>query len=104
MSYVEPAVRLDPGLDEADLFHPGPAFEAAPDEPVPGEARVFEAMVTFEESSRFLTCGLCSQQAVFMIPDGLRCDEHAWQAAARLDWDTVDPWVPIRIHRSTRHG
>jgi hypothetical protein len=35
-----------------------------------------------------------------MIPDGLVCDEHAWQAAARIDWDDVDPWVPIRIDRS----
>ncbi len=45
-------------------------------------------------------CILCSQPAVFMIPEGMTCDEHAWQAAARLDWDETDPWVPIRIDRS----
>ena len=45
-------------------------------------------------------CKLCSQQAVFIIPDGLMCDEHAWQAAARLRWDESEPWVPIRIDRA----
>jgi hypothetical protein len=35
-----------------------------------------------------------------MIPDGMTCGEHAWQAAARLDWEDSDPWVPIRIDRS----
>jgi len=45
-------------------------------------------------------CTFCRQLALFMIPDGLVCDEHAWQAAARLDWDVSDPWVPIRIDKS----
>lgn len=45
-------------------------------------------------------CIHCSQPAVFLIPDGMTCDEHAWQAAARLDWECADPWVPIRIDRS----
>ena len=45
-------------------------------------------------------CIRCSQLALFMIPDGLVCDEHAWQAAARLDWEESDPWVPIRIDKS----
>ena len=45
-------------------------------------------------------CTFCRQLALFMIPDGLVCDEHAWQAAARLDWDVADPWVPIRIDKS----
>ena len=45
-------------------------------------------------------CTFCRQLALFMIPDGLVCDEHAWQAAARLDWETSDPWVPIRIDKS----
>lgn len=35
-----------------------------------------------------------------MIPEGMSCDEHAWQAAARTNWDDADPWVPIRIDRS----
>lgn len=55
---------------------------------------------TVAEALRFLKCRLCSQPAVFMIPSGVVCDEHAWQAAARLDWDDSDPWVPIRIHTS----
>lgn len=61
------------------------------------EARAYEAMVTFEGSSRFLICGVCSGKAVFVIPDGLRCREHAWQAAARIDWASGEPWVPIAI-------
>lgn len=56
---------------------------------------------TVAESLRFLKCRLCRQAAVFMIPSGVVCDEHAWQAAARLDWDYGDPWVPIRIHTKT---
>lgn len=46
------------------------------------------------------TCGLCSQPALFMIPGGMTCEEHAWQAAARTHWDEADPWVPIRIDKS----
>lgn len=46
------------------------------------------------------TCMLCSQLAVFLIPDGMVCDEHAWQAAARAGWDHSDLWVPIRIDKS----
>lgn len=45
-------------------------------------------------------CMLCSQSAVFMIPDGAVCDEHAWQAAARTRWDDAEVWVPIRIDKS----
>lgn len=45
-------------------------------------------------------CRLCRQPAMYMIPDGMSCDEHAWQAAARLDWQSTEPWVPIRIDRS----
>ncbi|MGD2101194.1 MAG: hypothetical protein PVG83_03090 [Acidimicrobiia bacterium] len=56
---------------------------------------------TVRESLRFLKCRLCSQAAEFMIPSGVVCNEHAWQAAARLDWDGGDPWVPIRIHTSS---
>lgn len=99
VSYVEPAVRLHPDIEKGGSESP---LEAR-DEPTVSdldEARIFEAMVSFEESSRFVRCGICTQKAVFMVPDGLRCDEHAWQAAALLDWDEVDPWVPIRIDRS----
>lgn len=46
------------------------------------------------------SCSHCRQQALFSIPDGEVCHEHAWQAAARLDWETADIWVPIRIDRS----
>ena len=55
---------------------------------------------TASESDGSPQCLLCRQPAVFMIPDGMRCDEHAWQAAARLDWESSDVWVPIRIDRS----
>lgn len=97
--YVEPAVRLDP---EAEL----PADDLAASQsagPSIGdldEKRIFEAIVSFESSTRRLACGLCAQPAVFLIPDGLTCEEHAWQAAAGLDWDASDPWVPIRIDGS----
>ncbi len=50
---------------------------------------------------RFLKCHLCSQTAVYLIPSGVVCDEHAWQAAARLNWSVSDPWVPIRIDTSS---
>ncbi|HET8738762.1 MAG TPA: hypothetical protein VFO17_03410 [Acidimicrobiia bacterium] len=85
LRYVDSAVRLRPNVEptQAEL----------------DEVMVFEAMITFEDS-RIRRCLLCTQPAVFMIPDGLVCDEHAWQAAARIDWDDVDPWVPIRIDRS----
>ena len=65
------------------------------------DIKIFEASITFEDTSRYRQCHLCAQPAVFMIPDGMVCDEHAWQAAARLDWEDTDPWVPIRIDRST---
>lgn len=84
--YVEPAVRLRPDF--------------APTAAELDEVKIFEATITFEESTRQRTCRLCAQPAMFMIPDGLMCDEHAWQAAARLDWDDADPWVPIRIDKS----
>lgn len=85
LHYVEASVQIRPDLEPtvAEL----------------SEAMVFEARITFEDS-RLRKCLHCGQQAVFMIPDGLVCDEHAWQAAARLDWDESDPWVPIRIDRS----
>ena len=57
-----------------------------------------EEQVTQAVSQR--KCAFCRQLALFMIPDGLVCDEHAWQAAARLDWENADPWVPIRIDKS----
>ena len=85
LRYVDTSVQIRPDLEPttAELT----------------EAMVFEARITFEDS-RVRKCLLCGQQAAFMIPDGLVCDEHAWQAAARLDWDESDPWVPIRIDRS----
>jgi hypothetical protein len=97
VSYVEPAVRPDADVEvrEMDI--------GAEPEPTPSdleEAKVFEAIITFEASSRILRCGVCTQAAMFTIPAGLRCDEHAWQAASRIDWDDADPWVPIRIYRS----
>ena len=45
-------------------------------------------------------CALCTRQAVFLIPDQRVCEEHAWQAASRIDWDRTEIWVPIRIDTS----
>lgn len=87
LRYVEQAVQLRPDFE--------PTLAELDD------IKIFEAGITFEDTSRYRQCRLCTQPAVFMIPDGLVCDEHAWQAAARLDWEDVDPWVPIRIDRST---
>lgn len=98
--YVEPAVRLHPDIETLRSGERGDDFGLEPTPADLEEAQVFEAMISFDSSSRILKCGLCAQAAVFMIPDGLRCDEHAWQAAAMLDWDSADPWVPIRIDRS----
>jgi hypothetical protein len=86
VSYVEPAVRLHPDID-------GWSTRAADTLPDLIDLASFET--PGESPGR--TCRICSQAAMFMIPDGLMCDEHAWQAAARLDWDDADPWVPIRI-------
>lgn len=78
LQYVERAVRIYPNAPQAVIESPEPAA------PQTGPRR----------------CRLCSQPAVFMIPEGMSCDEHAWQAAARTNWDDADPWVPIRIDRS----
>lgn len=99
VSFVEPAVRLHPD-DESVPHRKSETTEPGPTPADADDVAVFEAIISFEDSSRFLRCGVCSQPAVFMIPDGLRCNEHAWQAAAHLDWDVADPWVPIRIDRS----
>lgn len=84
LRYVETAVQvrpdIEPSLAELD------------------EVKSFEASITFEKMSSSRTrCRLCAQSAAFLVPDGLMCAEHAWQAAARVDWDESDPWIPIRI-------
>ena len=83
--YVESAVQIFPDVERV---FPGTVSRMAPDEATRGAA------------SRYRKCRLCAQSAAFMVPDGLMCDEHAWQAAARLDWEESDPWVPIRIDKS----
>lgn len=103
MSYVGQTVRLYPNIEEEYEDFP-PSREEDVVEMDLREPSSYEAVVIFEESSRLLTCGLCAQAAVFTIPEGLRCDEHAWQAAARLDWGAEDPWVPLRLDRSGRPG
>ena len=60
----------------------------------------FEATVRFENPSPRTRCRLCGQHGAYLVPDGLMCDEHAWQAAARIDWKSTEPWVPIRIDES----
>lgn len=92
--YIEPAVRVYP---EPDVGVAVPSLPTGPSVDDIDEAQVFEAMVSFETTTRRLVCSLCSQPARFLIPEGLTCEEHAWQAAAGLDWEDSDPWVPIRI-------
>lgn len=96
VSYVEPAVQIQAEVEEGH----DTADDRGPDISGLDEASVFDAIVSFEGLPRLIRCGLCAQQAVFVIPDGLRCEEHAWQAAAFLDWEATEPWVPIRIDRS----
>ncbi len=81
LRYVEPAVQLYP--------------DAVADPVKPTGTKAFEATVTFSAMSRLIRCQVCEQSAVFAVPDGLMCNEHAWQSAARIDWTTTDPWVPI---------
>lgn len=84
LRYVDQAVRLRPTTSET-LDH---------------DSKSFEATIVLDEGSRYRRCIHCTQPATFIIPEGMTCGEHAWQAAARLDWDVSDPWVPIRIDRS----
>lgn len=84
LRYVEQAVQLRPEVEST----------------IELDTRTFEAEIVLEEGSRYRRCMHCAQPAMFMIPDGMTCDEHAWQAAARLDWEATDPWVPIRIDKS----
>lgn len=92
--YIEPAVRVYP---ETDVGVAVPSLPTGPNVDDIDEAQVFEAMVSFETTTRRLVCSLCSQPARFLIPEGLTCEEHAWQAAAGLDWEDSEVWVPIRI-------
>lgn len=95
--FVASAVHLRP---ESDPGAEDPSPPARPSIDDLDEKQIFEAMVSFETSARRLVCSLCSQPAAFLVPDGLTCEEHGWQAAAGLDWDATDPWVPIRIDNS----
>jgi hypothetical protein len=49
-------------------------------------------------------CGKCDSPAVFMIPRGLACAEHAWAAAARQDALGQELWIPIRIDSANATG
>jgi hypothetical protein len=84
LQFIESAVQIYPDVDRV-AFQP---------------TRQIRSEQEADPSTGPRKCRLCSQPAVFMIPGGLTCDEHAWQAAARLDWQDADPWVPIRIDRS----
>lgn len=92
--YIEPAVRINPDDDVGVTM---PSLPTGPSVDDIDEAQVFEAIVSFETATRRLVCSLCSQPARFLIPEGLTCEEHAWQAAAGLDWEDSEPWVPIQI-------
>jgi hypothetical protein len=86
LRYVESAVRLYP--------------DDRPTVSGVDEVRAFEAIIIFEKSSIRTRCQLCGQSAAYLVPDGLMCEEHAWQAAARIDWARSDPWVPIPTTKS----
>ena len=86
LRYVESAVQLYPDVE--------PVYSEVE------EARAFEATIIFERSSVRMQCELCGQSAAYLVPGGLMCEEHAWQAAARIDWARSDPWVPIPTMRS----
>lgn len=86
LRYVESAVQIPPDTEPTGVER--------------HDVTSFEAMITFVETSSRLQCRLCTQSAAFLVPDGPMCDEHAWQAAARIDWDESDPWIPIRIHNA----
>jgi hypothetical protein len=86
LRFVESAVRLH--------------IDRVPTQDQPRRGLTFEATVTFESPSPRTRCRLCSQDGAFLVPDGLMCDEHAWQAAARIDWKSTEPWVPIRVDES----
>lgn len=81
LHYVEMAVRLHPDVESV-------AMKVE-------ETMAFEATIFFEKTSRRTQCRLCGQAAAYLVPDGLMCEEHTWQAAARIDWDRSEPWVPI---------
>jgi len=89
LRFVESAVQLFPDLGRRIIQVAG----ARPDED--------DVAAGIDPAERYRRCHLCSQPAVFEIPDGMMCDEHAWQAAARLNWEVTDPWVPIRIDTSS---
>jgi hypothetical protein len=74
--YVADSVKIFP--DEADLT------VGRPSGPAP-------------ETTRRRVCGKCDAPAVFMIPRGLACGEHAWAAASRQDALGQELWIPIRI-------
>lgn len=80
--YVENSVQMYPVMQRRYLPHP-----EAPPSPV-------------ETGVGIRRCGLCTQEATFLIPEGMVCGEHAWQAAARISWEDGEIWVPIRIDRS----
>lgn len=81
--YVENSVQVYPTLERRYVPRPEPS-------PRPADGT----------SGTSRGCLHCAQQAVYLIPDGMVCDEHAWQAAARIRWDESAIWVPIRIDRS----
>jgi hypothetical protein len=89
LQFVEPAVHADSQW----RARPVDSVLRLLDRRVADDARA-------NDSLRYLRCSLCSQAAVFLIPSGVVCEEHAWQAAARIRWEDSDLWVPIRIHAS----
>ncbi|MCI0678166.1 MAG: hypothetical protein L0Z63_03880 [Actinobacteria bacterium] len=56
------------------------------------------------ESERQPMCGKCDTPAVFLIPRGLACAEHAWAAASRQDALGQELWIPIRIDNANAAG
>lgn len=45
-------------------------------------------------------CQVCGEKAVYRIPHGVACSQHAWAEAARQDELGFDLWAPIRIDQN----
>ncbi len=46
-----------------------------------------------------LPCNVCKRQARFLTPSGLKCPDHALEAAILTDPQEGEQWLPIRIRK-----
>lgn len=54
------------------------------------------------EARRRPVCGNCGVVALFMVPSGFACADHAWAAAARQDALGAELWIPIKIDEGSK--